>query len=91
MERAAHPGQAGATRPANLTIPLAELVPVIDWSPFFQSWDLAGRAAILQNETVGETARQLFADAQAMLAKIVSENWLTAKAVFGLYPARWRE
>ncbi len=72
-----------------LTIPLAELVPVIDWSPFFQSWDLAGRyPAILNNETVGETARQLFADAQAMLAKIVSENWLTAKAVFGLYPAR---
>ncbi|NJD26573.1 MAG: methionine synthase [Betaproteobacteria bacterium] len=72
-----------------LTIPLAELVPYIDWSPFFQSWDLAGRyPAILKNETVGETARQLFADAQAMLAKIVSENWLTARAVFGLYPAR---
>jgi len=72
-----------------LSIPLAELVPVIDWSPFFQSWDLAGRyPAILENETVGETARQLFADAQAMLAKIVAENWLTAKAVFGLYPAR---
>ncbi|MDD2663136.1 MAG: methionine synthase [Dechloromonas sp.] len=72
-----------------LTIPLAELVPVIDWSPFFQSWDLAGRyPAILQNDVVGETARQLFADAQAMLAKIVSEHWLTAKAVFGLYPAK---
>ncbi|WP_374343226.1 methionine synthase [Azonexus sp.] len=72
-----------------LTIPLAELVPVIDWSPFFQSWDLAGRyPAILNNETVGETARQLFADAQAMLAKIVAEHWLTAKAVFGLYPAK---
>ncbi len=72
-----------------ITIPLADLVPYIDWSPFFQSWDLAGRyPAILQNETVGETARQLFADAQAMLAKIVSENWLTAKAVFGLYAAK---
>ncbi len=80
------PAQSGRHE---LTIPLAELVPVIDWSPFFQSWDLAGRyPAILNNETVGETARQLFADAQAMLAKIVSENWLTAKAVFGLYPAR---
>ncbi|MCE1181909.1 MAG: methionine synthase [Rhodocyclales bacterium] len=72
-----------------ITIPLAELVPYIDWSPFFQSWDLAGRyPAILNNETVGETARQLFADAQAMLAKIVAENWLTAKAVVGLYAAR---
>ena len=72
-----------------LSIPLAELVPVIDWSPFFQSWDLAGRyPAILSNDVVGETARQLFHDAQAMLAKIVAEDWLTAKAVFGLYPAR---
>jgi 5-methyltetrahydrofolate--homocysteine methyltransferase len=72
-----------------ITIPLDQLVPYIDWSPFFQSWDLAGRyPAILQNDVVGETARQLFDDAQAMLAKIVSEKWLTAKAVFGLYPAR---
>ncbi|WP_428828358.1 methionine synthase [Azonexus sp. IMCC34842] len=72
-----------------LTLDLAKLVPYIDWSPFFQSWDLAGRyPAILQNDVVGETARQLFADAQAMLAKIVDEKWLTAKAVFGLYPAR---
>jgi len=72
-----------------VTIPLANLVPYIDWSPFFQSWDLAGRyPAILDNETVGDTARQLFADAQAMLAKIVSENWLAARAVLGLYPAR---
>jgi 5-methyltetrahydrofolate--homocysteine methyltransferase len=72
-----------------LDIDLAKLVPYIDWSPFFQSWDLAGRyPAILQNATVGETARQLFADAQAMLSKIVAEKWLTAKAVFGLYAAR---
>ena len=72
-----------------LDIPLAELVPYIDWSPFFQTWDLAGRyPAILQNETVGETARQLFDDAQAMLARIVAENWLQARAVFGLYAAR---
>ncbi len=72
-----------------LDIPLADLVPYIDWSPFFQSWDLAGRyPAILSNDVVGETATQLFADAQAMLAKIVGENWLTAKGVFGLYPAR---
>jgi len=72
-----------------LTLDLEKLVPYIDWSPFFQSWDLAGRyPAILQNDVVGETARQLFADAQAMLSKIVGEKWLTAKAVFGLYPAR---
>ncbi|MCE1240963.1 MAG: methionine synthase [Azonexaceae bacterium] len=72
-----------------LEIPLADLVPFIDWSPFFQSWDLAGRyPAILTNDVVGETARQLFHDAQAMLVKIVAEQWLTARAVFGLYPAR---
>ncbi|MEN3371741.1 methionine synthase [Dechloromonas sp. ZS-1] len=72
-----------------LDIPLADLVPFIDWSPFFQTWDLAGRyPAILNNDVVGETARQLFADAQAMLGKIVAENWLTARAVFGLYAAR---
>ena len=72
-----------------LDIPLADLVPYIDWSPFFQTWDLAGRyPAILSNETVGETARQLFHDAQAMLAQIVAGQWLSAKAVFGLYAAR---
>jgi len=68
---------------------LADLSLLIDWTPFFQSWDLAGRyPAILDNETVGETARQLFADAKEMLGRIISENWLSARAVFGLYPAR---
>ncbi len=72
-----------------IDLELEDIALFIDWSPFFQSWDLAGRyPAILENETVGETARQLFADAKAMLARIVSENWLTARAVFGLYPAR---
>ncbi|WP_415033026.1 methionine synthase [Azonexus sp.] len=72
-----------------LDVPLAELLAFIDWSPFFQAWDLAGRyPAILENEVVGETARQLFQDAQQMLEKIVSERWLTARAVFGLYAAR---
>jgi 5-methyltetrahydrofolate--homocysteine methyltransferase len=71
-----------------LDLELGDIALLIDWSPFFQSWDLAGRyPAILDNPTVGETARQLFADAKAMLARIVSENWLTARAVFGLYPA----
>ncbi|MCG2575857.1 methionine synthase [Dechloromonas sp. XY25] len=72
-----------------LDLDLDTLSLFIDWSPFFQSWDLAGRyPAILENETVGETARQLFADAKEMLGKIVSEEWVTARAVFGLYPAR---
>ncbi|HLO63154.1 MAG TPA: vitamin B12 dependent-methionine synthase activation domain-containing protein, partial [Azonexus sp.] len=72
-----------------LDLDLDTLSLFIDWSPFFQSWDLAGRyPAILENETVGETARQLFADAKEMLARIISEEWVTARAVFGLYPAR---
>ena len=71
-----------------LDLELGDLALLIDWSPFFQSWDLAGRyPAILDNPTVGETARQLFADAKAMLARIIDENWLSARAVFGLYPA----
>ena len=68
--------------------PLAELVELIDWTPFFQAWELAGRyPAILTDEVVGKQATELFADAQAMLEKIVNEKWLTAKAVFGLWPA----
>ncbi|WP_124979471.1 methionine synthase [Nonlabens xiamenensis] len=65
-----------------------ELVNFIDWSPFFRSWDLHGRFPdILEDEVVGEQARELFKDAQEMLAKIIEENWLEAKAVFGLFPA----
>ena len=72
-----------------MALELEDIALLIDWTPFFQSWDLAGRyPAILENETVGEAARQLFADAKAMLAKIVGENWLNARAVFGLWPAR---
>ena len=67
---------------------LGELAQYIDWGPFFQTWDLAGPyPAILQDEVVGEQARQVFADAQAMLKKIVEGRWLTANAVLGLYPA----
>jgi 5-methyltetrahydrofolate--homocysteine methyltransferase len=67
---------------------LAELLDSIDWTPFFQSWELAGRyPAILDDEVVGEQARELFDDARAMLKKIVDENWLQAKAVIGFYPA----
>ncbi|OIR10427.1 methionine synthase [mine drainage metagenome] len=68
--------------------PLDILVDFIDWTPFFQAWELAGRyPKILQDELVGEEARKLFADAQAMLKRIVKEKWLTANAVFGLFPA----
>ncbi|MDD4911618.1 MAG: methionine synthase [Sideroxydans sp.] len=68
--------------------PLDILVDFIDWTPFFQAWELAGRyPKILQDEVVGDEARKLFADAQAMLKKIVKEKWLSANAVFGLFPA----
>ncbi|WP_129135974.1 methionine synthase [Luteimonas sp. YGD11-2] len=68
--------------------PLAELVDCIDWSPFFNAWELAGRyPAILDDAIVGTQARELYRDARAMLATIVEEKWLTAKAVFGLWPA----
>ncbi|MBI2313049.1 MAG: methionine synthase [Betaproteobacteria bacterium] len=68
--------------------PLADLVPFIDWTPFFQTWELSGRyPKILQDEVVGEAARNLFSDAQAMLKQILAEKWLTASAVIGLFPA----
>mgnify|MGYP003381974824 FL=1 len=66
---------------------LADLRDYIDWTPFFRAWELHGNyPAILEDEVVGESARQLFADAQAMLDKIVSEKWLRAKGVAGLWP-----
>ena len=67
---------------------LAELSRYIDWGPFFQTWDLAGPyPAILSDEVVGEQARKVFEDAQAMLKKLIEGRWLTASAVIGLYPA----
>ncbi|MFA9441299.1 methionine synthase [Uliginosibacterium sp. sgz301328] len=69
-------------------VELADLVPYIDWGPFFQTWDLAGSfPKILDDEIVGETARNVFADAQKMLERVVAEKWITANAVFGLFPA----
>ncbi len=68
--------------------PLADLVEIIDWTPFFQSWELAGRyPLILRDAVVGEEARKLFADAQALLAEIVEQKQLIAKAVLGFFPA----
>ncbi|MFD2678850.1 methionine synthase [Camelimonas lactis] len=67
---------------------VAELVPYIDWTPFFQTWELKGRfPAILEDARQGEAARQLYADAQAMLKRIVDERWFTPRAVIGFWPA----
>ncbi|MET0651027.1 MAG: methionine synthase [Hyphomicrobiaceae bacterium] len=67
---------------------LAELVPYIDWTPFFQTWELQGKyPRILEDNVIGAEAKKLFADAQAMLKRIVAENWLTANAVVGFWPA----
>ena len=68
---------------------IATLVPYIDWTPFFQTWDLIGTyPKIFDDAVVGTHAKAVFDDAQAMLAKIVAEKWLTAKGVYGLYPAQ---
>jgi len=69
-------------------VELSELVDFIDWTPFFNSWELYGKyPAILTDEVVGEQATNLFADAQKMLNQIVSEKWLTAKGILGIFPA----
>ena len=71
-----------------IEVKLSELVDFIDWTPFFQSWELYGKfPAILTDEIVGEQATNLFEDAQKMLAKIVSEKWFTAKGILGIFPA----
>ncbi|SEN17914.1 methionine synthase (B12-dependent) [Sphingomonas gellani] len=66
---------------------LADLVEYIDWTPFFRAWELAGTyPAILDDKVVGDSARGLYADASAMLDRIVAEKWLTARGVAGLWP-----
>ena len=66
---------------------IEELLNFIDWSPFFRSWDLHGKYPdILNDKLVGEQAKLLFNDAQKMIRKIIEENWLTAKARFGIFP-----
>lgn len=65
-----------------------ELIDFIDWTPFFQTWDLHGKfPAILDDEVVGEQAKILFVDAQKMLKQMIAENWLEAKGIYGIYPA----
>ena len=68
--------------------PLAELVPYIDWTPFFQTWELTGRyPAILKDNKVGAEAQKLFNDAQDMLKRMVAEKWTRAAGVIGFWPA----
>jgi len=69
--------------------PLRDLRTVIDWTPFFRAWELAGNyPAILEDEVVGESARALFADAQALLDRVIAEHWLTARGTVGLWRCR---
>jgi 5-methyltetrahydrofolate--homocysteine methyltransferase len=68
--------------------PLEDILPDIDWAPFFQAWDLAGKfPAILEDDVVGEAARSVWADAQKMVQKIIAEKWIRARAVYGIFPA----
>ena len=71
-----------------IEIPLEALIPYIDWTPFFQTWELKGRyPEILKDEKYGEAARNLFEDATAMLRQMADEKWLQARAVIGFWPA----
>jgi 5-methyltetrahydrofolate--homocysteine methyltransferase len=70
------------------TYDVADLAACIDWTPFFQTWELKGRfPAILEDEKQGEAARQLYEDAQAMLTRIIDERWFNPKAIIGFWPA----
>src|SRR6516164_8914174 len=69
-------------------VPVAELIDYIDWSPFFSTWELNGKyPAILNDPALGEAARSLYADAQAMLERMIAEGWFTTRAVIGFWPA----
>jgi len=71
-----------------ISVATKELIPYIDWTPFFRTWELHGKyPAILTDEVVGEQAKDLFNDANSMLDKILNEDWLTHKGVIGIYPA----
>jgi 5-methyltetrahydrofolate--homocysteine methyltransferase len=84
------PNQLGVTVIENQD--LRELLPFIDWSPFFRSWDLHGKYPnILEDEVVGAQAKELFKDAQVILKRILDEKLLTAKAIFGIFKANSNE
>ncbi|NVK64531.1 MAG: methionine synthase [Flavobacteriales bacterium] len=75
-----------------LSVSTEDLVPYIDWTPFFRTWELHGKyPAILEDEVVGEEAKKLFKDAQAMLETIAKEKWLEHKGIVGLFPANAKE
>ena len=81
------PKKLGVMRFEN--VPLADIAPYIDWSPFFNAWELAGKyPRILTDEVVGEAATALFADAQALLADMIAGAWVQANGVVGLFPAQ---
>jgi len=70
-------------------VPLTTLAKYIDWTPFFQTWEMAGSyPKILDDKVIGAEARKLFADAKAMLEKIIAEQWLATRAVIGFFPAQ---
>jgi 5-methyltetrahydrofolate--homocysteine methyltransferase len=72
----------------DFTCDVSQLIPLIDWSPFFHAWEIKGRYPdLLQDEKAGEASRALFADAQSMLTQITKEHWLTAHAAVGFWPA----
>ena len=72
-----------------IEVAIAELVPYIDWTPFFSSWELHGKfPALLTDTIIGEQAAALYQDAQTMLEQLIAENWLTAKGVLGIFPAQ---
>ncbi len=75
-----------------LSVSTEDLIPYIDWTPFFRTWELHGKyPAILEDEVVGEEAKKLFKDAQAMLETIAKEKWLEHKGIVGLFPANAKE
>ena len=81
------PGESADSR-RRLRIELKDLVPFIDWSPFFHTWELRGRyPAILNHEKHGEEARKLFTDAQKLLDEMVSKQWIQPRGVYGFFPA----
>ena len=82
------PASSGSSEDGEQVIDLKEIAEFIDWTPFFMSWELHGKyPRILTDEVVGETATKTFNDGQAMLKKIIDENLLTARGIYGFWPA----